>query len=65
MKDEYITAFDDLAGIKLDENAAIWRLICDSDPPSRAPDDEVGLLCLRHDRGVVHFSSLISIQHDT
>jgi hypothetical protein len=32
--------------------------MCDSNPPSRAPDDEVGLLCLRHDRGVVHFSSI-------
>ena len=62
MKNDNITAFDDLASIKLNEDAAICRLMCESDPPSRAPDDEVGFLCLRHDRGVVHFSRLISIQ---
>jgi hypothetical protein len=52
MKDKYITAY--LASIKLNENAAICRLMCDSDPPSRAPDDEVGFLCVRPDCDVVH-----------
>lgn len=62
VKDKYVTAFEDLASVKLNEDAAICRPICDSDPPSRAPDDEVGFLYLRHDRGLVHFRSPISIQ---
>jgi hypothetical protein len=59
MKDEYITAFDDLATIEFDDNPATCRLVGNSDPPSPAPYEEDRFLGLRLDRGIlVHFISL-------
>jgi hypothetical protein len=57
MKDDYITAFDDLAGIKLNDNPPTVSGVGNSDPPRRAPYEEDRFLGL--DGGaIVHFNSL-------
>jgi hypothetical protein len=59
MKDECITAFDDLARIEFNDNPATFRRVGNSDPPSRAPYEEDRFLGMRLDRCVlVHFISL-------
>jgi hypothetical protein len=59
MKDEYITAFDDLARIEFNDNPATFSGVGKSDPSRRAPYEEDGFLGLRLDGGaLVHFSSL-------
>jgi hypothetical protein len=58
MKDEYITAFDDLSRIEFNDNPAACRLFGNSDPPSPAPYEEDRLLGLRLDGGaLVHFNT--------
>jgi hypothetical protein len=57
MKDEYITAFDDLATIEFDDNPATCRLVGNSDPPSPAPYEEDHFLGLRLDRGILVLSA--------
>jgi hypothetical protein len=59
MKDNYVSASDDLARMKRNDDAAIVRLVSNSDTPSRAPYEELGFLDLRLDRDVlVHFSNV-------
>jgi hypothetical protein len=53
MKDDYVTAFDDLARIE-----ATWRRVGNSDPPSPAPYKEDRFLGLWLRGVLVHFISL-------